>query len=45
MDVMRLVHGIAVATEHAPEETDRLISLMFDGLRVPAGQRVGPVTG
>ena len=38
MDVMRLVHGIAVATEHAPEETDRLISLMFDGLRTPASQ-------
>jgi AcrR family transcriptional regulator len=35
MDVMRLVHGIAVATEHTPEETDRLLSLMFDGLRGP----------
>ncbi len=44
MDVMRLVHGISVATEHAPEETGRLISLMFDGLRVPAGQPASPAT-
>jgi AcrR family transcriptional regulator len=48
MDVMRLVHGVAVATEHAPEETGRLISLMFDGLRIPASAQPnapGPVTG
>jgi AcrR family transcriptional regulator len=36
MDVMRLVHGIAVASEHAPSETGRLLSLMVDGLRAPA---------
>jgi AcrR family transcriptional regulator len=35
MDVMRLVHGIAVATEHAPADADRLLSLMLDGLRTP----------
>jgi AcrR family transcriptional regulator len=33
MDVMRLVHGIAVSTEQAPEQADRLLSLMLDGLR------------
>ena len=33
VDVMRLVHGIAVATESAPGEADRLMSLMLDGLR------------
>ncbi len=32
-DVLRLVHGIAMATEHAPEDTDRLLSLLLDGLR------------
>ena len=32
-DVLRLVHGIVIATEHAPEDTDRLLSLMFDGMR------------
>jgi AcrR family transcriptional regulator len=32
-DVLRLVHGIAMATEHAPQDTDRLLSLMLDGLR------------
>jgi AcrR family transcriptional regulator len=40
MDVMRLVHGIAVATEQTPGDADRLLSLMLDGLRVarrPAG--------
>jgi AcrR family transcriptional regulator len=34
MDVMRLVHGIAVATEQSPGDSDRLLSLMIDGLRV-----------
>jgi len=32
-DVLRLVHGIAVATEQSPDQADRLLSLMFDGLR------------
>ncbi len=36
-DLLRLVHGIVIATEHAPEDTDRLLSLMFDGLRPRAG--------
>jgi AcrR family transcriptional regulator len=33
MDVMRLVHGIAVASEQTPEDAGRLLSLMIDGLR------------
>jgi AcrR family transcriptional regulator len=32
-DLLRLVHGIVIATEHAPEDTDRLLSYMFEGLR------------
>jgi AcrR family transcriptional regulator len=32
-DVLRLLHGIVVATERSPEQTDRLLSLMLDGLR------------
>jgi AcrR family transcriptional regulator len=32
-DVLRLVHGVVVTTERSPEQTDRLLSLMFDGLR------------
>jgi AcrR family transcriptional regulator len=32
-DLLRLVHGIAVATEQSPEDTDRLMSLMINGLR------------
>jgi AcrR family transcriptional regulator len=32
-DLLRLVHGIVIATEHAPEDTDRLLTIMFDGLR------------
>ena len=35
LDVLRLVHGIGVATEQAPEDADRLLSLMLDGLRPP----------
>jgi AcrR family transcriptional regulator len=33
VDVMRLVHGIAVTTENAPGEADRLLSLLLDGMR------------
>lgn len=33
LDVLRLVHGIAVATERAPGDAGRLLSLMLDGLR------------
>jgi AcrR family transcriptional regulator len=32
-DVMRLMHGIAVATESAAGEADRLLSLLLDGMR------------
>lgn len=33
IDVLRLVHGVVIATEQAPAETDRLLGLMLDGLR------------
>jgi AcrR family transcriptional regulator len=36
MDVMRLVHGIAVASEQTPEDADRLLTLVIDGLRAGA---------
>jgi AcrR family transcriptional regulator len=32
-DVMRLVHGVAVSTEKAPERADALLSVMLDGLK------------
>src|SRR6516225_5458529 len=32
-DVMRLVHGVSVSTEKAPERSDMLLSVMLDGLR------------
>ena len=32
-DVLRLVHGVAITTEQAPEETDRLLSLLLDAMR------------
>jgi AcrR family transcriptional regulator len=35
MDVMRLVHGVAVSTEKAPERSDMLLSVLLDGLRPP----------
>ena len=39
-DLLRLVHGIAVATEQSPEDTDRLMALMLDGLRSrPSGNQ------
>jgi AcrR family transcriptional regulator len=34
IDVLRMVHGIVIATEQVPGETDRLLGLMLDGLRV-----------
>jgi len=37
MDVLRLVHGVAITTEQAPAETDRLLSLLLDGMRPPQG--------
>jgi len=33
MDVLRLVHGIVMATEKSPEDTERLLGMMLDGLR------------
>jgi AcrR family transcriptional regulator len=33
LDVLRLVHGLGVATEQVPGDTDRLLSMMLDGLR------------
>ena len=32
MDVMRLVHGVAVSSEKDPARTDSLLSVMLDGL-------------
>lgn len=33
VDVLRLVHGAGVATEQVPDDADRLLSLILDGLR------------
>jgi len=35
MDVMRLVHGVVVGTERAPEQADRLLGIVLDGLSAP----------
>jgi len=32
-DVLKLVHAIGAATEQAPQDADRLLSLVLDGLR------------
>jgi hypothetical protein len=32
-DVLRLVHGVVMATEHAPESAERLLGFVLDGLR------------
>ena len=32
-DVMRLVHGVALATETAPEDAERLLAIVIAGLR------------
>jgi hypothetical protein len=32
-DVLRLVHGVGVASESAPEDADRLLGFVLDGLR------------
>ncbi|MEV4532935.1 TetR/AcrR family transcriptional regulator [Asanoa sp. NPDC049518] len=34
-DVLRLVHGVVLATESAPEMADRLLGFVLDGLRPP----------
>ncbi|GIJ54898.1 TetR family transcriptional regulator [Virgisporangium aurantiacum] len=33
--VLRLVHGVGLASEAAPEDADRLLSIVLDGLRPP----------
>jgi AcrR family transcriptional regulator len=38
-DVMRLIHGVVSATEHVPDQTPRLLSVMVDGLRVRPEER------
>jgi AcrR family transcriptional regulator len=40
-DVLRLVHGIVMACEQSPQDTDRLLDVMLDGLR--ARGRSAPV--
>jgi AcrR family transcriptional regulator len=37
-DVLRLMHGIVMATETTPEDTDRLLGVMLDGLRAQPGR-------
>lgn len=32
-DVLRLVHGVGIASEPVPDQADRLLSLVLDGLR------------
>ena len=39
-DVMRLVHGVTVSTEKAPERSDMLLSVMLDGLRATPPDRL-----
>jgi AcrR family transcriptional regulator len=35
-DVLRMVHGVVMATEQSPADTDRLLGILLDGLRVAA---------
>ena len=37
IDILRLMHGISVSTETAPELGDRLLSIMLDGLAPKPG--------
>jgi hypothetical protein len=32
-DLLRLTHGLSVATERVPQDADRLLSYLLDGLR------------
>jgi AcrR family transcriptional regulator len=34
-DVLRMVHGVVMATEQSPADTDRLLGILLDGLRTP----------
>lgn len=45
IDVLRLVHGIGVATERTPEDADRLLSMMLDGLRYHGPREPGKQEG
>jgi AcrR family transcriptional regulator len=45
LDVLRLVHGIGVATERTPEDADRLLSMMLDGLRFHGARDPGKQQG
>jgi AcrR family transcriptional regulator len=38
-DVLRMIHGVVMATEQSPADTDRLLGILLDGLRVPANPR------
>jgi hypothetical protein len=40
--VLRLVHGITIATETSPADADRLLALVLDGLRPQAGAAAAP---
>jgi hypothetical protein len=45
-DVLRLVHGITIATEQTPADADRLLALVLDGLRPQAPVNApAPATG
>jgi len=35
-DVLRMIHGVVMATEQSPADTDRLLAVLLDGLRTPA---------
>ena len=43
-DVLRLIHGITIATEQAPADADRLLALVLDGLR-PQAAAARPAAG
>jgi AcrR family transcriptional regulator len=45
IDLLRLVHGVVIATEQAPGETDRLLGLMLDGLRARPDAPLAPAAG
>jgi len=38
-DVLRMIHGVVMATEQSPADTDRLLAILLDGLRTPASAR------
>jgi hypothetical protein len=35
-DVLRMIHGVVMATEQSPADTDRLLGILLDGLRTSA---------